>query len=122
MKHLLLIEDNDEIRDNTAEILELAGYKVTTAENGKVGVEKAIQEKPDLIICDIMMPVLDGLSATRQVRDRESRLRLPRVPIVAMTANAFDEDVTASMAAGMDGHLAKPYSREQLFELLRRWL
>ena len=60
MKHLLLIEDNNEIRENTAEILELAGYKVRTAENGKVGVELALQEKPDLIICDIMMPVLDG--------------------------------------------------------------
>ena len=60
MKNLLLIEDNDEIRENTAEILELAGYKVATAENGKVGVEKALAEKPDLIVCDVMMPVLDG--------------------------------------------------------------
>ena len=60
MKHLLLIEDNEEIRENTAEILELASYRVTTAENGKVGVEKALQDRPDLIICDVMMPVLDG--------------------------------------------------------------
>ncbi|MDE3212206.1 MAG: response regulator, partial [Bacteroidota bacterium] len=58
MKKILLIEDNDDIRNNTAEILELASYKVVTAENGKIGVEKALEENPDLIICDIMMPVL----------------------------------------------------------------
>ncbi len=60
MTSILLIEDNDEIRENTAEILELAGYKVFTAENGKIGVELATENKPDLVICDIMMPVLDG--------------------------------------------------------------
>ena len=60
MSKILLIEDNLEVRENTAEILELARYSVVTAENGKVGVELALQEKPDLIICDIMMPVLDG--------------------------------------------------------------
>ena len=61
MKKILLIEDNDDIRNNTAELLELSSYKVITAENGKVGVEKALEFLPDLIICDIMMPVLDGL-------------------------------------------------------------
>jgi len=60
MKKVLFIEDNDDIRNNTAEILELANYNVLTAENGKMGVEKALHEKPDLIVCDIMMPVLDG--------------------------------------------------------------
>ena len=60
MKKVLLIEDNHEVRENTAEILELANFEVETAENGKVGVEKAKNVKPDLIICDIMMPELDG--------------------------------------------------------------
>ena len=60
MKSILLIEDNPEIRENTAEILELANYKVYVAENGKSGIELALQHKPDLIICDIMMPELDG--------------------------------------------------------------
>ena len=60
MKKIVLIEDNKDVRENTAEILTLANYKVLTAANGKVGVELAQQEKPDLIICDIMMPVLDG--------------------------------------------------------------
>ena len=58
--HILLIEDNTEIRENTAEILELANYKVSSAENGKIGVELALNDKPDIIICDVMMPVLDG--------------------------------------------------------------
>ena len=60
MKHILLIEDNKDVRENTAEILELANYTVTQAENGKQGVEFAQKNRPDLIICDIMMPVLDG--------------------------------------------------------------
>ena len=60
MKKILLIEDNNDVRENTAEILTLGQYNVVTAKNGKEGVELALQEKPDLIICDIMMPVLDG--------------------------------------------------------------
>jgi CheY-like chemotaxis protein len=80
------------------------------------------QHHVDLVLMDISMPVLDGYAATRQARDREQRLRLPRVPIVALTANAFDEDAAAALAAGMDAHLAKPYSREQLRQLLARWL
>ncbi|MDQ2780333.1 MAG: response regulator, partial [Pseudomonadota bacterium] len=79
-------------------------------------------QRVDLVLMDIQMPVLDGYGAARQLREREVRLRLPRVPIVALTANAFDEDASQSMAAGMDAHLAKPYSRLQLNELLQRWL
>ena len=60
MKTILLIEDDDFIRENTAELLELAGFAVLTAENGKVGVQQALARKPDLVVCDIMMPVLDG--------------------------------------------------------------
>jgi signal transduction histidine kinase/CheY-like chemotaxis protein len=119
---VLLVEDNIVNRLVGAEMLRSLGVEVIEAEDGAKGVALLERQRVDLVLMDLQMPVLDGLSATRQVRDRESRLRLPRVPIVALTANAFDEDVTASMAAGMDGHLAKPYSREQLFELLRRWL
>ena len=80
------------------------------------------KQRVDLVLMDIQMPVLDGYAATRRLRERETRLRLPRVPIVALTANAFDEDAAQSMAAGMDAHLAKPYSRVQLRDLLQRWL
>jgi signal transduction histidine kinase/CheY-like chemotaxis protein len=119
---VLLVEDNIVNRLVGAEMLRSLGVEVIEAEDGAQGVALLERQRVDLVLMDLQMPVLDGLAATRQVRERESRLRLPRVPIVALTANAFDEDVTASMAAGMDGHLAKPYSREQLFELLRRWL
>jgi CheY-like chemotaxis protein len=71
MKTILLIEDNDEIRENTAEILELAMYNVFTASNGKLGVEKAVDIKPDLIICDIMMPVLDGYGVLHAIQKQE---------------------------------------------------
>ena len=71
---------------------------------------------------DCQMPVMDGYAATAEIRRREARLGLPRLPVLALTANAFDEDATRSIDAGMDAHLAKPYTREQLGDLLRRWL
>ena len=71
MNTILLIEDNNEIRENTAEILELANYNVITAENGKEGIEKAQVEKPDVIICDIMMPVLDGYGVLHMLNKNE---------------------------------------------------
>jgi CheY-like chemotaxis protein len=82
-----------------------------------------MQERPfDLVLMDIQMPVMDGYVATARIREREQRLRLPRVPIVALTANAFDEDTAHSLAVGMDAHLAKPYGRDQLRNLLMQWL
>jgi CheY-like chemotaxis protein len=65
---------------------------------------------------------MDGYHATRELRKREQRLGLPRLPVLALTADAFEEDAVRSREAGMDGHLAKPYTREQLLELLRNWL
>ena len=67
-KTILVIDDNNDLRENTAEILDLAGYKTLTAENGKRGVEVATREKPDVIVCDIMMPELDGYAATAVIR------------------------------------------------------
>ena len=98
------------------------GLEVQEAEDGAQALAVLERQHVDLVLMDVQMPVLDGYAATRQLRDRETRLRLPRIPIVALTANAFDEDAAQSMAAGMDAHLAKPYSRDQLLELLRRWL
>ena len=77
MKKILLIEDNDDIRNNTAEILELSNYKVIVAENGKIGVEKAIEHTPDLIICDIMMPVLDGYGVLHAVHKNDAIKNTP---------------------------------------------
>jgi signal transduction histidine kinase/CheY-like chemotaxis protein len=119
---VLLVEDNAVNRMIGAEMLKSFGLDVLEAEDGSLALDVLEKQRVDLVLMDIQMPVLDGYAATRQVRERESRLRLPRVPIVALTANAFDEDATQSMAAGMDAHLAKPYSRVQLRELLMRWL
>lgn len=85
MKKILLIEDNPEIRENTSEILSLAGYDVATAENGKVGVDLAQKTKPDLIICDIMMPELDGYGVLHilrrmRIRQRSRSFFLPQRP------------------------------------------
>jgi signal transduction histidine kinase len=119
---VLLVEDNIVNRMIGAEMLRSFGLDVIEAEDGSQCVTMLERQRVDLVLMDIQMPGLDGYAATRQVREREGRLRLPRVPIVALTANAFDEDAAMSLVAGMDAHLAKPYSREQLRELLRRWL
>jgi two-component system, sensor histidine kinase len=119
---VLLVEDNIVNRMIGAEMLQSFGLEVMEAEDGAQAVALLERQHVDLVLMDIQMPVMDGYAATRAMRERETRLRVPRVPIVALTANAFDEDATQSMAAGMDAHLAKPYSRAQLRELIRRWL
>jgi CRP/FNR family cyclic AMP-dependent transcriptional regulator len=111
MTQLLLIEDNFEIRENTKEILELAGYKVSAAENGKVGVELAIKEKPDLIICDIMMPVLDGYGVLHLLNRNEE---LKSVPFIFLTAKAERSDFRKGMEMGADDYITKPFSDIEL--------
>ena len=111
MKHLLLIEDNNEIRENTAEILELAGYKVRTAENGKIGVAMALQAKPDLIICDIMMPVLDGYGVLHLLNKNPE---LTGIPFIFLTAKAERGDFRKGMEMGADDYITKPFSDIEL--------
>ena len=119
---VLLVEDNAVNRMIGAEMLKSFGVEVLEAEDGQQALGMLERQRPDLVLMDIQMPVLDGYAATRAARELEVRLRLPRVPIVALTANAFDEDAQQAIAAGMDAHLAKPYSREQLREMVQRWL
>ncbi len=119
---VLLVEDNLVNRVIGAEMLRSFGLEVVEAEDGGQALALLQRQRVDLVLMDIQMPVMDGYAATQACRAREAQLRLPRVPIVALTANAFDEDAAQSMAAGMDAHLAKPYSREQLHDLLQRWL
>jgi CRP-like cAMP-binding protein/CheY-like chemotaxis protein len=111
MKHLLLIEDNDEIRENTAEILELGGYKVSTAENGKLGVEKAIADKPDLIVCDVMMPVLDGYGVLHLLNKNPE---LKGIPFIFLTAKAERSDFRRGMEMGADDYVTKPFTDIEL--------
>ena len=119
---VLLVEDNVVNRMIGSEMLKSFGLEVVEAEDGEQAMNVLKHKQVDLVLMDIQMPVLDGYGAARQARERETSLRLPRVPIVALTANAFDEDAAQALAAGMDAHLAKPYSRDQLRELVRRWL
>ncbi|KUG07287.1 response regulator [Solirubrum puertoriconensis] len=111
MKTILLIEDNDLIRENTAEILELAGYNVLTAENGKVGVEKALASRPDLVICDIMMPVLDGYGVLNIFNQNP---QLAGIPFIFLTAKTERSDMRKGMELGADDYLTKPFDEAEL--------
>ena len=111
MKKILLIEDNQNIRENTAEILELANYKVFTAENGKTGVEAAIAETPDLIICDIMMPVLDGYGVLHLLHKNQN---VRNTPFIFLTAKAERDDIRKGMELGADDYLTKPFEGTEL--------
>ena len=111
MKTILLIEDNLDIRENTAEILELAGYVVHTAENGKIGVEKALETRPDLVICDIMMPVLDGYGVLHIFSKNPD---LTGIPFIFLTAKTERVDFRKGMELGADDYLTKPFDESEL--------
>src|SRR5665213_2331746 len=111
MNSILVIDDNTDIRENTAEILELAGYKVFTADNGKKGVETAISEKPDIIICDIMMPELDGYGVLHLVRNNPDT---EYVPFIFLTAKTERSDFRKGMEMGADDYITKPFDDIEL--------
>ncbi len=106
MKKILVIEDNNDVRENIAEILELSNYKVFTAENGKVGVELALTKSPDLIICDIMMPVLDGYGVLHLLN---KHIETFGIPFIFLTAKTEKTDVRKGMALGADDYITKPF-------------
>jgi len=111
MKKILLIEDNDIIRNNTAELLELSNYKVETAENGKTGMEKALRFQPDLIICDIMMPVMDGYGVLYASHRND---HLKQVPFIFLTAKTDRPDFRKAMELGADDYITKPFTATEL--------
>src|ERR1700689_5120819 len=111
MRRLLVIDDHDDIRENIAEILTLAGYEVFTASNGKRGVEIALKEKPELIICDIMMPELDGYGVLHLLRKNEATLE---TPFIFLTAKSEKADFRKGMEMGADDYLTKPFDGIEL--------
>ncbi|MDQ3016646.1 MAG: response regulator [Bacteroidota bacterium] len=113
MKKILLIEDNEDIRNNTAEILELASYEVEVAENGKRGVEKAIRFLPDLIICDIMMPELDGYGVLHAIQKNET---IRNTPFIFLTAKTERGDFRKGMESGADDYITKPFDGTELLQ------
>ncbi len=120
-KHILLVEDNELNREIAHEILSEYGFIVDTAENGREAVDKVSSSKPgeyDLLLMDIQMPVMNGYEATKSIRSLKNT-ELSAVPIVAMTANAFDEDRRAASECGMNGFISKPINMEEVIEVLR---
>ena len=123
-RNLLLVEDNELNREIALEILSEYGFQIDTAENGAVAVEKIRTSAPgryDLVLMDVQMPVMDGYTATRQIRALEDPA-LAGIPILAMTANAFDEDRRNALASGMNGFLSKPIMVGDLVQELRKIL
>lgn len=119
-KRILLVEDNELNQEIAVEILQEEGFLMDVADDGVVAVEKIKTSEPgcyDLILMDIQMPVLNGYEATKQIRAL-NKPGLSDIPIIAMTANAFDEDKKSAFAAGMNGHIAKPIDIPKLMELL----
>ncbi len=111
MKKILLVEDNATIRNNTREILELSNYSVITAENGKTAIARAIEEKPDLIICDIMMPELDGYAVLHAIlRNDETK----NTPFIFLSAKTDNTDIRKGMELGADDYITKPFTGTEL--------
>ena len=116
-KEVLLVEDNEINREIAQFVLEEAGMKVSTAEDGSIAVKLAQEKLYDVILMDIQMPVMNGYEATRAIRNLENK-ELANVPIIAMTANAFEEDRRNAFEAGMDEHIAKPFKVQDLLCVL----
>ncbi|HEX5152198.1 MAG TPA: response regulator [Parafilimonas sp.] len=115
MKKILIIEDNNEVRENIVEILELSNYKVLAAENGKIGVELALSELPDLIICDIMMPVLDGYGVLHLLN---KHIETYGIPFIFLTAKAEKTDLRKGMEMGADDYITKPFDSIELLNAI----
>lgn len=111
MKSILVIDDNADIRDNTAEILELGGYRVFKAENGKKGVDIALRERPDVIVCDIMMPELDGYGVLHLLRKHDET---QFIPFIFLTAKTERSDLRKGMEMGADDYITKPFEDIEL--------
>lgn len=115
MKKVLIIEDNIDVRENTAALLELANYKVTTAEHGVAGVEKAKQFDPDVIICDIMMPELDGYGVLETLSKHK---KTASIPFIFLTAKTDKSDMRKGMNLGADDYLTKPFTGQELLDAI----
>lgn len=115
MEKILVVEDNTDVRENITEILELANYEVVEAENGKVGVSKAVKEIPDLIICDIMMPELDGYGVLQIISQNPITAG---IPFIFLTAKAEKSDVRHGMNLGADDYVTKPFEESELLSAI----
>ena len=123
-KRILLVEDNELNREIAQEILVENGFEVETAEDGTIAVEKVKSSKPgyyDLVLMDVQMPIMNGYDATKAIRSLDDE-GLKNIPIVAMTANAFDEDRRKAMESGMNDHVPKPFNVENLLSKIQKYV
>ena len=113
----MIVEDERDIRDSLKTILELNDFIVDTAENGQIGLEKAEEKKPDLILCDVMMPVLDGFGLLEQLRKKGVE-----TPLIFLTAKAQYNDLRTGMNLGADDYIFKPFKSAELLQSIERRL
>ena len=119
MTTILLIEDNASMRRNIAQILDIEGYRVLSAADGLAGITMMREERPDLVLCDIMMPSMGGYEVLAQVRADPA---LASLPFIFLTAKGEMPDLRLGMSLGADDYLAKPVTAEELQSVLVRWL
>ncbi|MCB0669080.1 MAG: response regulator [Saprospiraceae bacterium] len=115
MANILIIEDNPDVRENIAEILDLAGHDPLTAENGKVGIEEAVEKRPDLILCDVMMPELDGFGVLKIISKNP---KTADIPFIFLTAKTEQSDFRKGMGLGADDYITKPFDDTELLEAI----
>ena len=115
MKKILLVEDDTSLRENVAELLELSGFEVCTASNGLIAVDMAKKEVPDLVLCDIMMPELDGYGVLEELSSHE---RTRQIPFIFVSAKTEKQDVRRGMNLGADDYLTKPFEEEELLSAI----
>ena len=118
-QRILIVEDQEDLRDIARFALEAAGYDVVEAVNGAEGVAKAEAERPDLVLMDIQMPVLDGYEATRRIKALPG---MAATPVIAVSSFAMKGDEEKARAAGCDDYVTKPYSPKQLLALVQKML
>jgi len=118
-KLFLVVEDFEDSRFMMRRLLEMAGYKVLEASDGEQAVQMAVESRPSLILMDLSLPKLDGLAATRQIRQKKG---LKRVPILAVSAHDSPESRTEALEAGCNEYVTKPIDFDQLHALLRRFV
>lgn len=115
MKTILLIEDDPVLRENTQELIELSGYSVSAASNGKIGVAQAIKLKPDLIVCDIMMPELDGYGVIESLSKNDNTRQ---IPFIFLSAKTERQDIRKGMNLGADDYITKPFTEDELMSAI----
>ncbi|MCC6469035.1 MAG: response regulator [Alphaproteobacteria bacterium] len=118
-KRILIVEDTEDNRRIMRDLLSSAGYALLEAQTGEEGISMAKEHRPDLILMDIQLPVIDGYEATRRIKKEPE---LSRIPIIAVTSYALAGDEAKTRAAGCDGYVAKPFSPRQLLQKVREFL